>query len=314
MKVVITGTDFSDVDIERSLLEPAGWNVVATDTTEPDGIVEAAAEAEALLVQYATIDDEVLSQLQMLRIISRYGTGVDNIDLVAAAEHDVVVANVPIYGGDEVAVHATSLILAMLRHLPQFQRAVRSGVWDHLSTGPLTSPAELTLGVLGLGRIGRVVAERAGIWFDRVVGHDIDPTVLPDRVRLVELDELFELADVVSLHLPLTDATRQIVDRRRLRLLGPEGVVVNTARGDLVLLDDLLDALDANEIAGAALDVLTQEPPPADHPVLSHPSVLVTPHTAWYSTAAEVDIRRRAAQNVVDWQHGELTNVVGSRD
>lgn len=264
MKVVVTGTEFAGTEVERSILEPAGWKLEATDAVTPQDIVAAAVDAQALLVQYAHLDAATLAQLPSLQMISRYGTGVDNIDLDAAAQHGIVVANVPAYGGDEVALHATSLILAGLRHLPQFDRAVRSGRWHHQATGRLRAPDELTLGVLGLGRIGRVVAERAGPWFGTVVAHDLAPVDVDPAVTMVGLDQLFERSDIVSVHLPLTDDTHGIVDRARLRLLGPDGYLVNTARGALVIVDDLLAALDAGELAGAALDVLPEEPPRED--------------------------------------------------
>lgn len=314
MKVVVTGSGFADTAVERAVLEPAGCEVVATDAVSPEDVIAVAGDAEALLVQYARLDADTLAQLPALRIISRYGTGVDNIDLDAATQHGIAVANVPIYGGNEVALHATSLILAMVRHLPQLDRAVRAGHWHHQATGPLTAAADLKLGVLGLGRIGRVVAERAGLWFEAVLAHDLDPSDVAMYVESVSLDELFERSDVVSVHLPLTEDTHGIVNRRRLRQLGSGGYLVNTARGGLVVLDDLIAALDAGELAGAALDVLPDEPPPDGHPVLRHPKVALTPHVAWYSTAAEADLRRRAAQNIVDWREGRTTNRITRAD
>jgi D-3-phosphoglycerate dehydrogenase len=313
MKVVVSGTEFSDTDVERSVLEPAGCEVEATGAISPEDIVAVAADAQALLVQYARLDADTLAKLPTLRMISRYGTGVDNIDLDAAEQHGIVVTNVPAYGGDEVALHATSLILAGVRHLPQLDRAVRSGHWHHRAAGPLRATDELTLGVLGLGRIGRVVAERAGPWFGTVVAHDLAPVDVSAQVTMVGLDELFQRSDIVSVHLPLTEDTHGIVDRARLRLLGPEGYLVNTARGALVVADDLLAVIEAGELAGAALDVLPEEPPPEDHPLLRRPEVLLTPHVAWYSTASEADLRRRAAQNVLDWRDGRPCNQVAGR-
>lgn len=309
MKAVITATAFNDADIETAVLESAGFDVVATDVRAPDEIVSAARDATALLVQYAQVGSETLAQLPELRIISRYGVGVDNIDLEAASLHGVLVTNVPSYGGDEVALHATSMILALVRHLPAFDRSVRAGRWHHRVTGAVASPADLTLGILGLGRIGRVVAARAGAWFGTVLAHDPHLSESAE-VDLVDLDRLFERSDVVSVHVPLTDETRGLVDRRRLALLGPEGHLVNTARGGIVQLDDLLVALDAGELGGAALDVQPVEPPAANHPILAHPRVLMTPHVGWYSEAAVADLREQAAANVVSWLHGRPQNVI----
>lgn len=308
MKVVITATDFPDADIERAIIEDAGHEVVVADVAAPHQIAEVAADADALLVQFASIDRDIISQLPKLRFISRYGVGIDNIDLEAASERGVLVANVPSYGGDEVALHATSLILALVRHLPGFDSSVRSGRWHYRDTGPVAAAADMTLGLFGLGRIGRTVAERGGAWFGQVIAHD--PHVTDGgEVELVDLDELFERADIVSIHVPLTSQTAGSVDRRRMRLLGPDGCLVNTARGAVVRLDDLLDALDAGELRAAALDVQPEEPPPPGHPILTHPAVLLTPHVGWYSESAEADLRRQTAGNVLAWLRGKPINI-----
>jgi D-3-phosphoglycerate dehydrogenase / 2-oxoglutarate reductase len=309
VRVLITATAFADAEIERRALEAAGHEVTTADVSAPDELVEAAQDAEALLIQFADITAHTLARLPQLRFISRYGVGVDNIDLDAATARGIQVANVPVYGGEEVALHATSLILALIRHLPGFDRAVRAGRWHYRATGSVVSGVDLTLGVFGLGRIGRVVAERAGPWFGRVIAHD--PHLADGHgVELVGPDELFASADVVSVHVPLTPETDGAVDRRRLRLLGPGGYLVNTSRGAVVRLQDLVDALDAGELRGAALDVQPEEPPPPGHPVLSHEGVVLTPHVAWYSEAAEADLRQQAAENVLAWARGAPQNLV----
>jgi D-3-phosphoglycerate dehydrogenase / 2-oxoglutarate reductase len=309
VRAVITATGFGDATIERAILEEAGFEVDVTDALTSDELVEAAGSAVALLVQFAEVDGATMDRLPALRIISRYGVGVDTIDLDAARRQGVVVANVPRYGRDEVALHATSLILSLLRHLPGFDRSVRQGAWDHRATGSVAAAHELTLGLHGLGRIGRTVADRAGVWFGQVIANDPHLRDGGD-VELVPLDELFERSDVVSVHVPLTPETDGAIDRRRLRLLGPGGYLVNTARGGVVRLDDLLEALDAGELGGVALDVQPAEPLPRDHPVLEHPNVILTPHVAWYSEAAEADLRRQTAENVVAWAAGEPANLV----
>jgi D-3-phosphoglycerate dehydrogenase / 2-oxoglutarate reductase len=309
MKIVITATAFPDAEIERRALEAAGHEVTVADVAAADELVEVARDAEAILVQFADLDADTLARLPQLRFISRYGVGVDNIDLDAATARGIQVANVPVYGGDEVALHATSLILTLIRHLPGFDRAVRAGRWHYRATGPVASAADLTLGVFGLGRIGRVVAERAGPWFGRVIAHD--PHLADGSgFELVGLDELFARAHVVSVHVPLTRETDGAVDRRRLRLLGSGGYLVNTSRGAVVRLDDLVDALNAGELRGAALDVQPEEPPPPGHPVLTLEGILLTPHVAWYSEAAEADLRQQAADNVLAWARGAPQNVI----
>lgn len=313
MRVLLTGREFGDDDVEREILEAAGFEVVGSDALAPSQVIGAARGAQALLVQYAVIDAAVLRALPELRIVSRYGVGVDTVDIVEAKRRGVLVSNVPVYGGDEVAQHAAGLILGTLRHITPLDRAVRMGTWHYGSTGSLTAASELTLGVLGLGRIGRVVAQRVGPWFGRVLACDpyLDPAADAEvGVSMVDLEDLFDRSDIVSVHVPLTTETDGLIDRVLVRRLGRNGYLVNTARGGIVRVEDLLAALDADELAGAALDVLPTEPPAADDPILRHPKVVLTPHVSWYSRSSEADLRRRTAQNVVDWHAGTPTNLV----
>lgn len=306
MRVVVTDADFGDLDPERAVFAAAGIEVVVADCGSPAEVVEAGRGASALLVQYAPVTAEVLDRLDDLRVISRYGVGVDTVDVEAATRRGVWVANVPDYGTQEVAAHTVGLLLGLVRHLPFHDRAVRAGSWDAGATGAVTRLSEMTLGLVGLGRIGRLVAERAGAWFGAVVAYDpyVDPDDWPDQVgRLATVAEVVATSHAISLHLPLTDHTRGLIDGDLLALAPAGGCyLVNTARGGLVDLDGLLAALDAGRVRAAALDVLPQEPPPDDHPLLAHPRVTVTPHVAWYSEQAAADLRRRAAENIVQWR------------
>jgi D-3-phosphoglycerate dehydrogenase len=213
------------------------------------------------------------------------------------------VCNVPDYGTAEVALHATAMLLALLRNLAGHDREVRAGSWNYQLGGPLRRPGELTLGVLGLGRIGRMTAERAGPWFGNRVGYDphLPDSAWPADVERVDLDEVFARSNAVTLHLPLTDGTRGLVGAELLGRMPSGSYLVNTARGGLVDLDALVQALDVGRLAGVALDVLPQEPPEWGHPLLTHPRALLTPHVGWYSDEAETELRRKAAQNIVDW-------------
>jgi D-3-phosphoglycerate dehydrogenase len=214
----------------------------------------------------------------------------------------------------EVATHALAMALSMVRHLPWLDRDVRAGKWHYSSTGTLARPATLTLGILGLGRIGKRMAHISRAVFGRVIACDPyvgDGDFFPDNVVRVDQERLFRDADVVSLHVPLNDETRGMVGSRMLALMKAGSFLVNTARGSVVNLDHLLEALDSRHLAGAGLDVLPKEPPEADHPVLRHPRVLLTPHAAFYSAEGEKELRRKAAQNLVDWARtGRPTYVV----
>jgi D-3-phosphoglycerate dehydrogenase / 2-oxoglutarate reductase len=318
VRVLITDFDYEDVDVERRILEGGGLEVAAAQCRTEEDVIEAGRGASALLTQYAPITARVMDELPELRFVGRYGVGYDVVDVEAARERGVWVANVPDYGTEEVAAHALSMAFALLRHLPLYDRGVRDGRWHPHSTGPLCRLKNLTLGVVGLGRIGGTFARRASPWFGRTLGCDpyLGEDAWPEGVERASLEEVFSESLLVSLHAPLTDETRGLVDRGLLERMPEGGYLVNTARGGMVVVDDLLWALEDGPLAGAALDVLPQEPPPAGHPLLGNPNVILTPHAAYYSLEAEEEARTKAARNVVAWaQEGRpLYPVVEGRE
>jgi D-3-phosphoglycerate dehydrogenase len=303
MRVLVTDAEYATLDIEADVLTAAGHELRTAQCRTPQEVIEAAEGVDAVLVQYAPITADVLEALPQLRLVSRYGVGVDVVDQEAARRRGVWVCNVPDYGTAEVALHATAMLLALLRNLPGHDREVRAGRWNYQLGGRLHRPGDLTLGVLGLGRIGRMTAERAGPWFGECVGYDphLPDDVWPGDVERVGLEEVFSRSNAATLHLPQTEETRGLVDDELLARMPAGSYLVNTARGGLVDLDALVRALDDGRLAGVALDVLPQEPPQWGHPLLTHPRVLLTPHVGWYSEQAEAELRRKAAQNVVDW-------------
>jgi D-3-phosphoglycerate dehydrogenase len=303
LRVLIADFDYADVNIERRILEGAGLEVVEAQCRTEEDVVEAGRGVSALLTQYAPITAKVLAELPELRMVGRYGVGYDVVDVGVARERGVWVANVPDYGTEEVAAHALSMTLALLRHLTLYDRAVRNGRWHPTSTGPLYRLKNLTLGVVGIGRIGGTFARRAGPWFGRTLGCDpyLEEDAWPEGVDQASLQEVFSESLLVSLHTPLTEETQGFIDRSLLERMPEGGYLVNTARGGLVAMDDLLWALETGPLAGAALDVFPQEPPPAGHPLLNSSNVILTPHAAYYSLEAEEEARIKAAQNVVSW-------------
>jgi D-3-phosphoglycerate dehydrogenase / 2-oxoglutarate reductase len=303
LRVLITDFNYPDVELERRILEDAGLELVTAQCRSEEDVIEAGQGVSAMLTQYARITARVMDELPELRLVGRYGVGYDIVDVEAARERGVWVSNVPDYGTEEVAVHALSLALSLVRHLPLYDRDVKAGRWHSTSTGPLYRLKNSTLGVVGLGRIGGTFARRAGPWFGRTLGCDpyLEEDAWPEGVEQASLEEVFSESLLVSLHPPLTEETRGFIDRGLLERMPEGGYLVNTARGGLVVMDDLLWALDEGPLAGAGLDVLPQEPPPQDHPLLSNPNVILTPHAAFYSVAAEEEVRRKAAQNVVAW-------------
>jgi D-3-phosphoglycerate dehydrogenase len=303
LKVLIADYDYEDVDMERRIFADAGLEVVEAQCRTEGDVIEAGRGISALLTQYAPITARVFDELPELRMVGRYGVGYDVVDVEAARERGVWVANVPDYGTEEVAAHALSMAFALLRHLPLYDRDVKSGRWHPHSTGPLHRLENLTLGVVGVGRIGGTLVRRAGPWFGSTLGCDpyLEEDDWPEGVERASLEEVFVRSFLVSLHAPLNEETRELVNRGLLERMPEGGYLVNTARGGLVVMDDLLWALEEGPLAGAALDVLPQEPPPAGHPLLGNPNVILTPHAAFYSLEAEEEARAKAARNVVAW-------------
>lgn len=303
MKVLITDYDFPDLELEQSLYQAAGIQVVTAQCRSEDDVIQASAGCEGLLVQYAPVSGKVFAARPEIRIVSRFGAGYDTIDTAEAKARGVWVANSPDYGVGEVATHALAMMLALLRHIAFYDRDVKAGKWHFTSSGKLQRVSNMTLGILGLGRIGKRMAHIARDCFKNVIA--CDPYIIdgdfPAYVERVKIHDLFSRSDAISLHVPLTAETRGIVGRELLQIMKPGSVLVNTARGPLVDIDALLDALETQHLQGAALDVLPTEPPEPSSRIVQHPRVLISPHAAFYSVPAEKELRRKAAQNLIDW-------------
>lgn len=312
VRVVLTDWEWSDLSVEREVLEPLGVELVAAQARTPSEIVAAARGASALLVQYGQVDAQVLGSLDTVGLVSRYGVGVDSVDLQAARAHGVWVCNVVDYGAEEVTMHTASLMLAAVRHVPFLDREIREGRWHYRAGGAIPAMSDLTLGIAGVGRIGRRLHGLLGGSFGAVLGHDplVETSTFPTGMQPCGLEELFARADVITLHLPLDDATRRMVDGDMLAQTGPGAVLVNTARGGLIDPAAVIDALGDGRLRAAALDVHPQEPPAPDDPLTTHPRVVMTPHVAWYSERSELDLRRKAAMNIAGWLRGERPRTV----
>jgi D-3-phosphoglycerate dehydrogenase len=302
-RFLIADYDFPDVDLELALFREAGMDVLAAQCRTEADVIAAAEGCQGVLLQYAPINDRVLDARPEIRIASRFGAGFDTIDTEAARRHGVWVANSPDYGVAEVATHALAMALSLVRHLPAFDRDVRAKRWHYTSTGPVNRATGLTLGILGLGRIGKRMAALSRPCFGAILACDpyIAVSDFPEYVRRVDREALFRDSDIVSLHVPLNPETRGMVDAKLLALMKPGSFLVNTARGGVVAMDDLAAAMDRGIVAGAGLDVLPQEPPPDDHALLRDPRVILSPHSAFYSVEGEKELRRKAAQNLIDW-------------
>jgi len=306
--VVVTDSDLPTEGVAERVLEAAGWTVRRAACRTADDVRRAAAGATALIVQWAPVDAGVLANLPDCRFISRLGIGYDMVDVEAATEAGIPVANVPDYCVEEVASHTLAFVLSLTRRLQQLDRGLRAGRWAASADGDgARRPQGTTVAVVGHGRIGATVARQAA-----AVGYDVvvhDPHVPADRIeaaghRAVTLAEALEQADVVSLHVPLTDATRHLLDGEALASMRPGAALVNTCRGGLVDEAALAEALRSGQLGAAALDVFESEPLPADSPLRDAPNLLLSPHAAWYSPVALLELEQRAAQQVADFLDG----------
>jgi D-3-phosphoglycerate dehydrogenase len=313
LKVLITDHDFPDLQLEQDLFRQAGVEFAVGQCKTEDDVIAAAKGCDGLLIQYAPINAKVFAALPEVRVVSRFGSGFDTINTGDAKKHGVWVANSPDYGIGEVATHALGMALSLVRHLGFYDRDVRANRWHYTSAGRLRRASDLTLGLLGFGRIGKRMAKISRDVFGRIIACDPyipDGEFFPD-VPGVRLERLFEESDIVSIHVPLNDETRGMVNSKLLGSMRRGSMLVNTARGSIANLDHVLAALDSGQLDGAGLDVLPQEPPEADHPILRHPRVILSPHAAFYSIEGEKELRRKAAQNLVDWSRtGRPTYVV----
>jgi D-3-phosphoglycerate dehydrogenase len=306
--VIVADCDHKTIEIEQGVLADICKNIPMLACRTEDEVIEQCAAAEGLIIMYAPITRRVISHLKHCKIIARYGVGVDTIDLKAAAEHGIIVSNVPDYGTNEVADHALAMMMALTRKVLQATATVKSGRWDFRLMQPVHRLQEQTLGVLGIGRIGSAMARRAHGIGMKVIA--CDPYVarerVPDYVTLVSLDELMRTSDVVSVHCPLTDETRMMLGEEKLGLMKPTAYLVNTARGSIVDEAVLDKMLGVGKLAGAGMDVLMKEPPAADNPLFRHDNFIVSPHMAWHSNSSVKDLKRKAAEEVRRVMRGEV--------
>jgi D-3-phosphoglycerate dehydrogenase len=312
--VVIADYDYGDFAIEREIIEGAGFALRALQCTSDDELIAGAEEADSVMTQYARVGARTVAQLPRLRHIARYGVGLDIVDVDAATRAGVLVTNVPAeYCRDEVADHALAMVLFFARKLRVFDEAVHAGTWRWQAGRPLRRLRGSRLGIIGLGSIGRAIAERAAAFGLELVAHDpyLDAAAAERLgVRLVEFGELIETSDYVVVQAPLTAETRGLFDRATLARMKPGAVLIDTARGPIVETDALYDALSDGRLAGAGLDDLPEEPAKQpswqpDNPLLTLSNCLVTPHVAYYSDDSIRYARTFASEEVVRVLRGE---------
>lgn len=312
--VVLDGGTTNPGDLSWAPLEALG-RVTVYDSTPADCVVKRAQDAEALIVNRIVLNRAVLDALPKLRYIGTLATGYNTIDVRAAREKGVTVCNVPLYCVETVAQLTLALLLALCNRVEQLSAVTRSGGWNDAveathTTAPILELSGKTLGILGFGNIGRAVAQLGLALGMRVLVHSRTQRTLPAGCTWCGFETLFETADVVSLHCPLTDETRGIVGASVLARMKPTALLINTARGALVDENALADALNSGRLAGAGLDVMAEEPPRPDHPLLTAKNCLITPHIAWASREARLRLIDAVAGNLRAFLAGQPVNVV----
>lgn len=305
--IVVVDKSFPTLDTEAELLSGRDVELVAAHAATAEEVVEATEGADAALTHHAPFPRAVFEANESLRVVGRYGTGVDRIDLAAATDHGVRVVNVPSYCEDEVSTHAFALLLSVVRRTPAFDREIRSGDWEWQNGIPLYRLRGKTVGFVGFGRIARRFREKLrGFDFEFVA---YDPYLSTDElsthgVEKVSFDELVDRATVVSIHVPLTDETRGMFDDDVFGRLDESTVVINCSRGAVIEVDSLVRAIDGGEIYGAGLDVVPSEPPAADE-IHDHQRIVYTPHVAWYAEESLWDLRETVVGDVCRVLDGE---------
>jgi D-3-phosphoglycerate dehydrogenase / 2-oxoglutarate reductase len=313
-QIVVTDTGFPDADVERNILSALDAEVTVAHCRTEDEVLAAARHADALLVQWAPVSRRVIEQLTRCRFISRYGVGVDMIDLDAAREHGIRVANVPDFCVEEVAAHTLGFLLALSRRICWEDRLLHQGIWKGVVDiiGPVSRLRGQTLGIVGVGRIGKRVAEMAAPLGVRILGYDVKPAQNVGPLALTDFETVVRESDFLTLHCPLVKATRHLIAAGVFEKMKPSAFLINVARGGVVDTDALVAALEQRKIAGAALDVFEHEPLPPDHPLIKMDNVILTQHIASYSAEAALQLRRDTAQHVVDFFQGKpILSILG---
>jgi len=308
-KVVITDHRFQSVEIQEKVLSEIGAELVVGQAKTEEEIIEIARDADGILVARSTITAKIIHALERCKVMVRYGVGVDNIDIPAATQKGIMVSNVLDYCVEEVADHALALVLSLARKVVFSARRVQAGEWNITNLKPIKRLSGQTTGIVGYGRIGRLLARKASAVGFRVIAYDPFVGKIGSEeggIPFVSLETILKEADFISLHTPLTEDTANMIGEKQLNMMKDNACLINVSRGALIDEAALVKALEENRIAGAGLDVLVEETADPNHPLQNMEQVIVTSHTAFYSEEAIQDLQKKAAQKVAAALSGQI--------
>ncbi|WP_240510155.1 C-terminal binding protein [Virgibacillus profundi] len=306
MKVVITDYNKMEFEEEKRVFESVGAKLEIAQCRTEDEVIEASLGATGLINSEIPITRKIIESLPELKVIAKYSIGVDNIDVEAATENNVFVANVPDYCQEEVSNHALALIMTLTRKIVSLNQSVKQGKWSFHEGVPLHRFSTQTVGLISYGSIARNLSKKLTAIGFKVIAYDpyYQSANQETNVELVSLEELMGRSDVISIHSPLIKETYHLVNKEVLELAKPGAIIINTGRGSVINEADLINALKTGEISGAGLDVLEQEPMDVSNPLLSMENVILTPHIAFYTEESIQELKRKTALNIVDVLQG----------
>jgi len=297
-KVVITDCDHGSIEEEKREFGRIGAELILAQIKEEEDLIRVCKDADGLLNQYALLTRKVLEKLPECKVIGRYGVGIDSVDLKAATDLGIIVANVPDYCVDEVADQALSMILALIRKTVFFDQKAKSNQWDFRQGRPIRRIKGKTLGLIGSGRIGLEVAKRISAFGVRVITFDPYLKKTPDGIELMDFDTVLKESDFISIHCPLNESTRHLLGEKEFQKMEKKPLIINTSRGPIIDEMALIQALTKRQVSGAGLDVLEKEPPDPQNPLLKMENVIIAPHISFYSEESISELKRRTAENV----------------
>lgn len=313
-QVVITDCDHGSIEEEEKVFSNIDVELILAQIREEGELIRVCGNADGLINQYALLTRRVLERLPKCKVIARYGVGVDSIDLKAATDLGIIVANVPDYCIEEVASHAVALILTLIRKTAFFDRKVKSNQWDFRQGIPMGRIRGKILGLIGSGKIGLATAKMLSPFGVNVIAYDPYLKEVPEGIQLKDFDTVLRESDFISVHCPLNDSTRHLIGEKEFKKMEKKPLLINTSRGPILDEQALIQALKAGLVSGAGLDVLEKEPPEPDHPLLTMENVILSPHVGFYSEESISELKRRTAQNVLDVLTGKWPGSVVNRE